>query len=210
MTATEFVNTSNSIDMYINFEMLSSRGLTINNLVLLQMCKQNKFEDLSTYIENIFGDLDFQFLEERELIEYVKPKKKDNTKYQLARISKKGNELLSDLETPEITEEDLTVWAWLADAYKKAGKQIGNIKKGKLWLAEFRVQSGITRNHLVKLCNEFLYDEKCQEYSFRLDYVFFRPTNVFTTRFDLNESKLWQYYLSREEYFINLFTITKN
>lgn len=196
--------------MYINFGMLDARGLTAQNLILLQMCKQNKFEDLSGFIEKRFDELDFLLLEERELIEYIKPKKKDDTKYQLARISKKGNELLSDLETPEITEEDLTVWNWLSESYKKAGKQVGNSKKGKLWLAQFRVESGITRNHLVKLCSEFLYDEKCQEYSFRLDYVFFRPANVFTTRFDINESKLWQYYLSREEYFINLFAATKN
>jgi hypothetical protein len=108
-------------------------------------------------------------------------------------------------ETPEITDEDIVIWDWLVSIYKKRDKKIGNAKKGKIWLANFRVQSGINLNKLSFLCKEFINDKERMEWSFQLDFIFFKPSNVFESRFSLEGSKLWHYYQDRQEFFDNEF-----
>jgi len=77
-------------------------------------------------------------------------------------------------------------------------------------LAQFRAESGITKNDLILLCNHFITDSSRMEYSHRLDYVFFKPATAFDVRFSLEESKLWQYYLKYQDYFEESFAKNRN
>lgn len=188
--------------MYLNVKMIEARGLTLDLVLLLQLCKQNKFEDLSEQIKLRAG-LDMAWLNERGLVEHVKAKNKSETEFHTVRLSKKGQTYLDDIETPEITDEDLKIFDWLSRTYKNAGKEVGNRKKTLIWLANFRVESGINRNKLVTLCNYFLKDEHQQQYSQKLQYVFWKPSHMYATKFQLEESKLWQYYLANQDHFDN-------
>jgi hypothetical protein len=190
---------------YINFEILESKQITPLEYLILQCCKQMKTEDVSKQLIELCGDEEpIINLEQRDFVQFVKGKAKDNF-FQKARLSARGTELMDLIETPFIIPEDVVVWDWLSRHYEKEGKEVGNAKKGKIWLASFRANSGIAKNHLVTLCLAFTKDEAQMEYSKRLDYVFFKPDNVFTTRFELDSSKLWRYYLKRKDYFNKVF-----
>lgn len=183
--------------MYINFKMLKSKELSHSDLVLLQASKQNKVEDLSYVIEK-FSDLDIDPLEEKGYLTYIAGKKKDSKASKL-RLSKKGVTLLEVLETPEITEEDLVLYDWMHEIYTLDGKLIGNKKRTRIYIAEFRVHSGIERNELAHLLEVFLRDDKNMAYNNKLEFAFFKPANLFQTKFELDQSRLWQYYQSNKE-----------
>lgn len=191
---------------YINIKLLESKKITFVDYFLLQCCKQMKFEDVSESLVELARLCNTDEmeplleLEQQGLVVFVKGKAKDNM-FQRARLSAKGSEWMDLFETPEITEEDIVIWDWLVLKYKEKDKKIGNSKKGKLWLANFRVQSGIDRNKLSLLCDTFIKDESRMEWSFQLDYIFFKPSSLFSVNFQLEDSKLWSYYQDHKEFF---------
>src|SRR5689334_4015797 len=120
--------------MYINFKLAAERGFTVSHIVSLQMIKQNKFEDLSESIE-AFVALDLLWLEDNKFVEYIKAKKKNQNKFELIRLSKKGSEVLDSLETPLTTDGDLKMFDYLCQMYLSSdeaeGRTIGNPKLGQ-------------------------------------------------------------------------------
>jgi hypothetical protein len=190
--------------MYINFKLLNKKGLEILDLVLLQLAKQNKSEDLSNEI-SLYSKNRMETLVEKGYLTFIKGNKSDN-EYQRLRITKSGNSFLEDLETPEVLEEDLLLFDWISNVYISRGKEIGNKKKTKMYIALFRVQSGIEKNHLAILLDEFVKDDNNMEYNNRLEYAFFKASNVFQTKFELDQSRLYTYYLKRKQYFDSVFS----
>lgn len=189
--------------MYINFKMLDSKGLSYSDLVLLQATKQNRVEDLSHVIEK-FSDLDIEPLKERGYLTHIKGKKKDSEASKL-RLTKKGVTLLEIFETPEVTEEDLMLYDWMATVYESLSKEIGNKKKTKMYVALFRAHSGIEKNCLATLLDMFVKDEDNMEYNHKLEFAFFKPATVYQVKFELEQSRLYQYYLNYKSFFDNKF-----
>lgn len=189
--------------MYINFKMLDSKGLSYSDLVLLQAAKQNRVENLSHVIEK-FSDLDIEPLEERGYLTHIAGNKKDSKARKL-RLTKKGTTLLEIFETPEVTEEDLMLYDWMADVYENLGKEIGNKKKTKMYVALFRAHSGIEKNCLAALLDMFVKDEDNMEYNHKLEFAFFKPATVYQVKFELEQSRLYQYYLNYKSFFDNKF-----
>lgn len=187
---------------YINFEYLEEQKIQPLEYIALQACKQMRYEDVSAYLIEICTDEEFLLkLEDRGLVTFVKEGAKKNL-FQRARVSSAGKKILESSEVPGILDEDIKIWDWLAETYRKLNKEIGNAAQGKRWLAAFRVHSGINKNYLAKLCTDFINDDTKMEYSFRLEYVFYKPSNqVAVPKFELEGSKLWQFYISRKEYF---------
>lgn len=188
--------------MYLNFELLRKSGLTANDYGILLACKQQRSEKLGEYISEMCSDTEEPLLklEDKGLVTFIKGTSKDCF-FDKARTTPKGNELIDELNDAPTTEEDKKLWDWLERVYVNKGKEIGNKKKGLKYLSQFRAQSGIERNNLGFLCTKFIKDERCMEYSIRLDYIFFKAPNVFVTRFSLEDSKLYQYYLQNKEFF---------
>jgi hypothetical protein len=184
--------------MYINVKILEVHSISLIDTVILQLVKQNKFEDMSEILEELSVDLDS--LRMRGLIEGIKGKPKDSV-FKKIRLTEKGSSILDDIEIPEILEEDLKIYDWLESIYTKSGKDIGNKKKTKTLIAKFRAHSGISKNNLAFLCKAFIEDPAQFEYSIRLEYLFFKPANVFTTKFDIESSRLYQYYLKYKDEF---------
>jgi len=193
--------------MYINTTILKDLSLTLADVICLQMAKQNKFEDVSDRLSDL-GSI-VAHLDTLGYIEYVKGKPKDDL-YKKIRLSEKGASILDDIETPEILGEDLKIYEWLEGIYKKSGKDIGNKKKTKTLIAKFRVHSGISKNSLAFLCKTFIEDPSQFEYSNKLEFLFFKPANVFTTKFDIEGSRLYQYYLKHKEEFDQKFNDKKD
>ncbi len=184
--------------MYINFNIASNYALVPEDVVVLQAIFQNRFEDQSKLLEIFNSNIDK--FEKQEMVKFVQGTKK-STRAQLVRLSDKGNKILDEIQIPEINQDDLDVYSWLEGVYKKQGKEVGNAKKTKMLIAQFRSHSGIERNHLALLCKVFINDEHEMEYSKRLEYLFWKPANLFQTKFDIEQSRLYQYYLKRKEEF---------
>lgn len=190
--------------MYINFELLKEKDLDIKSVLLLQACSQNRTEDLGEFMSKNWNPLDIQLLHKKGLIEFIKGKK-NQSDYSKARATKRGKDVLDDLETPLINADDLKVFDWLEKVYKDSGKEVGNRKKTKMYIALFRVHSQIDRNKLGLLINSFLKDDSQMEYSHRMEYLFFKPSSVFQVKFDIEQSRLYQFYLNNKEVFDNAF-----
>ena len=170
------------------------------------MCKQSKFEDISSEIEEIETECKgtLEWLIQNDYIEFIKGGKKDSI-YCKVRATKKGSQLLENIETPEITDDDLKLFDWLCDVYKSEEKMIGNKKKTKMYIAQFRVQSGIERNELANLLEVFIHDEENMKYNHILENSLYKSVNVYNTKFELDQSRVWQYYNKHKEAIDNKF-----
>jgi hypothetical protein len=188
--------------MYVNFKFISGK-VTPTELLVLQMCKQQKNEDLSEELEHFSNLVDSLF--RRELLDTIKGTSKQPPLSKL-RISKKGQALLDKAQIPLILDEDVKIFQWLEEVYKESGKEIGNRKKAQQYVANFRVESGIDKNKLAKLCKTFIDDDSNFEWSKRLEYLFWKPRNVFDTTFDIEQSRLYMYYLQNKTNFDLIFS----
>lgn len=187
--------------MYINFNVMSSKDLSIYELGVLQLIKQNKIEDLSQEIEFLTqGANTLEKFLNIGYINFIKGNKKQ-TKYQLVRATKKANDALGDIETPEIDNDDLRLFEWLENVYKGLGKEAGNKRKCKNFISQFKVHSGITKNHLAFLCQTFINDDSQMDFSNKLEFLFFKGANLFSTKFDIYQSRLFQYYEKNKAFF---------
>lgn len=193
--------------MYINFNIAKNRGLSPTDVVNLQLISQNKIESLEDVITDNVPLSVLNWYQELEYVTLVKAKNKSETIQKRVRLTPKGNDLLEDLQIPEVNEDDLMLYTWLESIYNKEQKEIGNRKKTKLFISLFRANSGIDRNKLALLCKVFINDDSQFLYSKRLEYLFFKPANAFSVKFDLEQSKLYQYYIKRKEEFDNKFKL---
>ena len=190
--------------MYINVTKLF---LLPNPLMLplLLVLKHASKKDVSELIANlIIEEEDLTELEEKGYIKFVKGKKDDSELHRM-RLGKKGTSFLNSLDDPDVEPEDVKIFDWLANIYKKRDKQIGNGKRTQRHIASFRVKSDIDRNRLAFLCEAFINDDDEQEYSHKLENVFWKPVNMFQSKFVLEDSRLWKYYNKRKQYFDNEF-----
>lgn len=170
-------------------------------LPLLLVLKHASNKDVSEKVASlVMEDDNIEYLLQNDYIKYIKGKKNQN-EFERMRLGKKGTKFLNDLDEPMVEDQDLMIFDWLSDIYKKRQKEIGNGKKTKRLIASFREKSGIEKNKLAFLCRTFIEDENEQEYSHRLEYVFWKPANVFQTKFNLEDSRLWKYYNKQKQFF---------
>ena len=183
--------------MYINVNILKSKHLSVHDVGLLQVIKQNKFEDCSAYLsEHLVEGLMDTYLE-WNLIEFVKPKKKDDSKFMTIRLSKKGSTWLDDIFTPEVEEGDLTMAEYLFDMYLSMSddpeREIGNRKLVKLYCAQFRRIVGLTLHEMYWLNYHYISN---LVYTKKLENIFFvkkdNPYGKFKD--NIESSRLFQYY----------------
>lgn len=187
--------------MYINYEIFKKSNLEPQDLYFLCGIKQVDKEVLET-----LNGGDFTRYNELGLLTSIKGKKGDNPILNV-RLSKKGKDLLNDLEQAPVEEQDKTVFDWLKNHYLKADKEIGNGAKTQRHIRDFRIKSGIEKNNLITLVLDFLREN--EERSKKLEYIWYYPKTAFATRFDLEESWLWNHYLKNKDRLDNVFENTK-
>lgn len=186
--------------MYINFRYLKENGMNAEEVLYLQIVKQLPSENYALEeLERLSKKYSEGYFKE-ELIEYNKGKAKD-PKIIKTRLSKKGKELLKTISSPFVEEEDVRLFEWIKEQYIKMDKQIGNQSRIKKGISEFRVQTNIEKNKLALLLRTFLMDRENMKYNNKLENVFFSNSNVFSVRFNLEECRLYDYYLRRKEAF---------
>ena len=158
---------------YINFEILTNRLLTLHELGVLQLIKQNKIEDLSQEIEFLIKDTNLiEKLSNIGYIEFVKPKK-GQTQYHCIRTTKKANEILDDIGTPAVSDGDLKMRDYMIEMYlnnEDTERTIGNKKKIAIYISLMRNKLNLTLHEFFSLCEYFLAE---YPYTKVLEHIFF-------------------------------------
>lgn len=184
--------------MYLNLGYMSQKELTFVDVFVLQLAKQQKFEDCSEALS--YHDIRLQAMLDLGYLKVIKGKKGDSLMSRI-RIDKPGEDVLSNIEIVEVTENDIKLFDWIKKIYLEMDKKLGNQKKTKMFIALFRAHSGITLNRLATLMSQFVNDADNMEFNFCLEYALFKPQNVYNTKFNLDESRLYQYYLKHQDDF---------
>lgn len=185
--------------MYINFTVLEKYGLLPADVLFLAAIKQTELN----YLQETFTEVDYSRFNELSLVKHIKAKRKYESALVSLRLNDKGLQLLEEINSAPIEPEDQLIFDWISKHYKEAGKEVGNRRKTLDHIKDFRIKSGIQKNNLIKLCVDFLKDN--EERSNKLQYIFYFPKTVFATRFDLEESWLYSFYLKKEDYFKSIF-----
>lgn len=178
--------------MFINFKVYEKYNLRLGDVELLTAIKQ---KDVSFLINNL-EEPAYERFKSLNFIKHVKATKKGEHLYTSLRLASK---VLEELEEAEVEEQDKKVFDWLKDHYKKMDKEIGNGAKTLRHIRDFRIKSGIEKNNLLRLCIDLLSNEEFMEFNHKLEFLFFKSPNAFATRFDLEESRLWKYYIKNKE-----------
>ena len=177
--------------MYLNIPLYKSKNLKPEDIYYLCAIKQIDKEVLETIPNDVL-----ERFKSFPLVEYIKGKKNEEDWCKI-RLNKAGKQLLNDLEEAPVESEDKTVFEWLKNYYLKAGKEIGNGAKTQRHIRDFRLKSGIQKNNLITLVLDFLAEN--EERSRKLEYIWYYPKTAFATRFDLEESWLWNHFIKNKE-----------
>lgn len=185
--------------MYINYNLMTERNLTLYELGVLQIIKQNKIDDLSKEIEfEVKGTQIVEKMLNIGYIEFIKGKK-GQTEYQTIRITKLGNEVLDLISTPLITDGDIQMYNYLCDMYlqEDATRTLGNRKAGLRYCAEFRQIMGFTLHEMYWLCVMFVNNVTFTKV---LEYIFFSKKDNPYGKFkdNLESSKIYQFWMDNE------------
>lgn len=183
--------------MYINVNILKSKHLSVRDVGLLQVIKQNKFENCSEWLAEYLPEAFLNDYLDQGLVEFVRAKRKDDGKHKLIRLSKKGSTWLDDIFTPEVEEGDLTMAEYLFEMYLSMSddpeREIGNRKLVKLYCAQFRRIVGLTLHEMYWLNYHYISN---LVYTKKLENIFFvkkdNPYGKFKD--NIESSRLFQYY----------------
>jgi len=186
---------------YINVEILKSFNLSLVDLGVLQLIKQNRTENMSMSLQYLLEDTtDLVRYEEEKLVEYINPKKKSDSVYKCVRITKKGSDILDSIATPEITLGDAQMLDYLINMYlahEDKERVVGNKKKVAMYIAIMRGKLNLTLHQFFYLCELFLSEQK---FTKKLENIFFDSNKNRYGDFknNMEDSPLYQFYDSRK------------
>jgi hypothetical protein len=178
--------------MYINFSLLKSKGLNIRHLGILLAIKQKEFD----LYKELFAPVDtpFWFAEEIDKLldlSYIQTLKSKSG----VSISKSGTALLKSLEIAGLNEEHKDQYAKFVEAYTAAGlpkEKLGNTKRGLEYYVAFVSETNYSFEEIYSTIESYI-EENSREpvYVRKLSDLLCKQDNVYSTRFDLSKSKLY-------------------
>lgn len=166
--------------MYINYELLFKKNLTIDDLDILFKINQKE----SVLLEHE----DFSKFENLKLISYLKAPK---AKHLSIRLSKEGKAFMDSLLTRGFTEEIGGLIDELMQLYNDNSKETGNhleIQRRMIWFIE---ETGFGPIAIKKVIDQYLSDSG--DYTMRLDNLIWKPASVaFSVHPVLKDSRLFE------------------
>ena len=181
---------------YINYEVMTSKNLSLYELGVLQLIKQNRIEDLSTEIE--FSVTNTEIIKKWSEVGYIEviKGKKDQSLYQKLRTTKLGNDILDDVGTPEVTEEQLRMRDYLIEMYlnhEDTERVIGNKKSIASYISILQHHLGISIYQFFYLCEYFLAE---YPYTKKLENLFWDKNKHRYKEFknNIQDATIYQFY----------------
>ena len=178
--------------MYLNFQTFKKHNLKPEDLFYLLAVKQIEKEQLETLPQDVI-----ERFEALGILTIIKGTKSDSEQSKI-RLNIKGKEFFRELSEPEVEEQDKTVFNWLKKHYLNAGKSVGNGIRTQKHLRDFRIQTGIEKNNLIKLILFFLAEN--EDKSKQLEYILHYPKHAYDIKFNLDTSWLYNFYLHNKEH----------
>lgn len=186
--------------MYFNFKYALSKSLSPYDILTLQTIKQMRFENLETILAGILEDSRLDFFVEQDYVTQIKGSKGDSEIARL-RLTKKGMKLLDNIECVDVNEDSIIIFEWLKKIYSgEEDKFVGNGRRTKQGIAQFSAETGIVKNQLSFLIKTFLQSDSF-EFSYKLENLFFSNKNLYSRKFDLEECRLYTFYLKKKDWF---------
>lgn len=181
--------------VYLNVEILKNSEIGFGEVTIMKVISQNASEDNSEIIKEQVSEEYLKELFERGLVTFIKPKRKNQDKYELVRASKKAKDILNLIRIPDIEEGDIKMFDYLCQKYlnhEDEDRTIGNKKKTLQYCAIFRKYNNLTLHQMYYLCMHFLDEYK---YTKILERIFFDSNRNRYGRFENNveDSPLYQY-----------------
>jgi hypothetical protein len=181
---------------YINVKLLKSKNLSLIDLQILQLSKQQRVEDVSEVLSEYSLNVDKLIV--TGYLEFIKGKKGDG-EFQKIRTTKLGAETLDLISTPLITEGDVDLYKYLCTMYlqEDSSRTLGNRKAGLRYSSEFRQIMGFTLYEAYYLYEMFIINV---EYTKVLEFIFFEKKNNPYGKFkdNLASSKIMQFWEDNE------------
>lgn len=193
-------------------QVLEKHGVNPSTLGLLIFIKNGCID---TYSENILksylyeflledGRTPVQILEEAGFVKYIQGKKSDPL-YKKIRLSDKGNEIVNNMFTKPLNPLSEYMMEYTKKSYEKIGADKTYIKGGnKLlnYISDFLYSRPSEYNEKMieavidAYISEFEYDKK---YLNRMDTLFFKPPNVYSTRWSTDNCPLCNFIDNNKE-----------
>lgn len=170
--------------MYVNFNVLDSKNISWEELMILQIIYQKDYSRLEKYRDGLNS------LWKKEMLTLIKEVKKDTPKYMLARLSDKGKRFLKDLSVAEITDESRNLAAKLISLYDNNNLTIANKKKIVELVSWFLAETGFEPNKVYAVVQTYI-SETPKEFTSNLNNLIWRGESVFATKWQLSQSKLY-------------------
>jgi hypothetical protein len=186
---------------YVNFNTFHKYNLQPEDLYFLAAIKQIEKEQLKNIPIEVI-----QRVEALGILTTIKGSKSEAESLK-TRLNDKGKEFFRELSEPEVEEQDKTVFNWLKKYYLDAGKSVGNGIRTQRHLRDFRLQTGIEKNNLIKLILSFLAEN--EDKSKMLEYILHFPKHAYDIKFNLDTSWLWNFYLQNKEHLDKQFEKTE-
>lgn len=184
--------------------VLEKHGINPSTLGLLIFIKNGCID---SYSENILqsylyefrlddGRTPIQLLEEAELVHYIKSGKKSDPPYKRLRLSEKGTDVVNrmfDKPLHHLTEFTLN---YIKDSYLKIGADKSYIKGGNKilnYISEFLHSrpSEYSEKMIVAVIDAYISQfESDKKYLNKMDTLFFKPPNAFSTRWSAENCPL--------------------
>lgn len=190
--------------MHLSHSNILKSGLSPWKILLLDAARQqtkekNLEEVIASYIQS---DSELEELISKQYIKVIKTPKKASELSRL-RIDKNGKKLLEKIQEVESEEQDRLFTEWLVKLYREKGKTIKSSKKLLGLVAWFRTATGIEKNKLGYLLQKFvaIQEETDFKYSHNVNNVFWKPENLYQSRPNLDNSRLYNFYLEDKEKF---------
>ena len=182
--------------MYINYKLGIKRGLSLEEINLLQLIHQHKIDNSLEVLKLVPREV-YKGLNKRKLLHFIKLKKNQEV-IDTVRLSKKGSNLLRDLQIYKSVEEDFLLYDYLLKVFKVLDKDVEPKNKVVELIAFFRLESGLNHREIYDLVKKFVTDEDNMRFTHRMSYMFFKGDNVFQKP-TLQSSRLYNYYLKIKE-----------
>lgn len=172
------------------------KGLEPYDLFVMQLILQNASEDMVESLIMYLNEECLSRLMALDLLSYVKAKRKSDHDFARLRLSPKGKNIYRDANKADYTEEDSALYDALVKIYDSVEKPVGNDIRVKELLAWFRIEGGYSRRQIFKAIKFFISvneDDHNGKYIPTLENLIWKPNSVFSTKWNLADSKLYQF-----------------
>ena len=182
--------------MAINIKFLENKGLEPYDLFVMELIFQNSSDDMTESLIMYLKKDTLMRLQTLDLLEYVQTKKKTDHDFRRLRLNKKGKGIFRDARKLDYTAEDGALYDYISKLYDSLEKPIGNSERVKELLAWFRLETTYSRKQIYKAIKLYIsinQEHEGGKYIASLENLLWKPNSVFSTKWKLADSKLYQF-----------------